>query len=128
MRNIKFRGWEASSNTMIDWSCMRQTAFNTQSIAEQHNATSIYSPLFYRMFNNPSIELMQYTGLKDRNGVDIYEGDLIRSLQTSITYQVIWDDDEARFKTSSKMTYMDADSFSKSEVIGNIYENPDALR
>lgn len=82
-----------------------------------------------------NIELMQYTGLKDKKGVEIYEGDVVKGSYYSgynigikrIIGSVGWA--SASFKVSGVKQYdgivvgLDG-SF---EVIGNIYENPELL-
>ena len=73
----------------------------------------------------------QYTGLKDKNGCEIFEGDIIS--YRSKNYQVVWD--RYRFKLKlfyqAWMDYPD-DAFSELSgedmaVIGNIYDNPELL-
>ncbi len=75
-------------------------------------------------------KVMQYTGLKDKNGVEIYEGDIVRSLSNErIVGQVKWGNALFILYMSEQEGYPMVDAFLKSqgalEVIGNIYENPE---
>lgn len=75
--------------------------------------------------------LMQYTGLKDKNGKEIYEGDIL-SIRDGKPKQVKWSDDIRNCGECSEVqaTGFDLEEFCNSnerEVIGNIYENPDLL-
>ena len=69
--------------------------------------------------------LMQFTGLLDKNGKEIYEGDIIK---TSIGIQVVKD----LFCNFVIYTYEDIDRMNQPEkyleIIGNIYENPELLK
>ncbi|EPZ47735.1 YopX family protein [Alicyclobacillus acidoterrestris] len=74
-----------------------------------------------------AFEIMQYTGLRDKYGKDIYEGDIIRSYDefgkpfpwlSVVSYST----QQARFMGIAP------DYINLQEVIGNIYENPDLLR
>lgn len=74
----------------------------------------------------------QYTGLKDNNGKEIYEGDIVRTA-LGYTQKVIWSDMYAAFVA----VYKDKDRLNRSsmpyrvdctdEIIGNIHENPELL-
>ena len=75
----------------------------------------------------------QFTGLKDKNGKEIYEGDIIRSFDSNgdtILHCIVWE--EARFVALYKGRNFSSKCFLKQywldefdkEVIGNIYDNP----
>lgn len=67
----------------------------------------------------------EYTGLTDKNGVKIFEGDIIR-FEDNIGY-VIYTDDDASFLVDSPNKYIAMDYSSEFEVIGNIHDNPELL-
>lgn len=68
----------------------------------------------------------QYTGLTDKNGVKIFEGDIIR-YEDDIGY-VIYNGDDARFLVDSPNRYISMDYSNEFEVIGNIHDNPKLLK
>lgn len=78
--------------------------------------------------------IMQYTGLKDKNGKEIYEGDVIEHIQgiydrTKIKEKVFWNDELAGFNPFSDYD-SDCDIYVEMEtveIIGNIHENPELL-
>ena len=121
MREVKFRAWHKADKRMfgvyqINW--------------EQGGLTISCGGSWHEDVDN--YELMQFTGLKDENGVEICEGDVIRDDDESYNLIVVWDNKRARFALSdgkgSMFTYMFNNDMEPLEIIGNIYENPELVK
>ena len=132
MREIQFRAWIKVTNK--DWPVEFSSG---QTMSEPFYLGSILSEIYGQpTTGNPGspIILMQYTGLKDKNGREIYEGDILdmgRKHMDSIA-QVVWADKMAAFIAASREPFMNLSNTKAmcdggSEVIGNIYENPELL-
>jgi len=126
MREIKFRAWDKKENKM------QQVA----QILYGHEASNYpLSVDFFRSVKSRSIkdiELMQYTGLKDKNGVEIYEGDIVMIYDAResesfpmFSEKVIFE--KGKFMTEGEFDLYDTDNYSY-ELIGNIFENKELLK
>lgn len=73
----------------------------------------------------------QFTGLLDKNGNKIFEGDIVkcRSLEYGYTNKAVYyNEDKARFVLSSLGTDYDFGEYMTLEVIGNVYDNKELLK
>lgn len=76
---------------------------------------------------------MQYTGIKDKNGKEIYEGDILKCEgiygRTSFFGEIVWESSSFRMHCKEKFNdfLVSWVGGNGSKIIGNIYENPELL-
>ena len=140
MRQIKFRAWDIKNNRMIyfdriDFRC----EYNCLEFGCDWNKYDFgYGDLQLDINDDP---VMQFTGLQDKNGKDIYEGDIVEMRIRWAEYKG-QDEDEMPVRYQKGRVVFDSGCFwidsplvsinchfhynnSDREVIGNIYETPD---
>lgn len=73
----------------------------------------------------------QYTGLKDRKGTDIFEGDIVNIIRAEENGKVEWRENDAAFEVVGdclEASFLENLYGRDVEVIGNIYDNPELLK
>lgn len=133
MNEIKFRAWDRR---------FKEMRYEINEAQDDMDILDIFS--YYK----DDYIFMQYTGLKDKNGVEIYEGDIVQSIINRKKFIIdfkdfswvlktfkqkwlskIWDEKEIlTFKWYCDFTKINNKSpIEYLEIIGNIYENPELL-
>jgi len=133
MREIKFRAFDKTTSkngVMVPWSELKL-----------FNCSDVFLPCEIDM---PEVILMQFTGLKDENSVEIYEGDIIEceyypELPTTKGIELIWrgyvkygaDASFHIYRTDKPGTYSvgyGGSAVKRWEIIGNIHEHSHLLK
>lgn len=129
MREIKFRGWDKENKVM---------AYNIQAIydamclekfkvsAEDWWRTNFPVCCFGSLLGEDNIAVMQYTGFHDKNGKEIYEGDIVKWFDGF--WEIKWN--LGRWSICGKLFEYNFSpvNHSEMEVINNIWENPELLK
>ena len=124
-RLTKFRAWDKIANKMYS-----PKSFKRRHYGLNYQTDSVELS-FSGMEHAEQVLLMQYTGLKDKNGVEIYDGDIAEcNYCTKHNLQIVYDAPQFRLKSVGGEACDNAHLIRINtwlKVIGNIYENPELL-
>ena len=129
-RPIKFRVYSKRLKVYIDYYTIGfSKSGELQYLSDKHGAGPVFAGDYI---------VEQYTGLKDRDGKEIYEGDIIEEdievgdddIDGEYRYQVVWDEETLCWSLSPNYSAIHKDQWETNlsrEVIGNIHENKELL-
>jgi uncharacterized phage protein (TIGR01671 family) len=153
-REIKFRAWDAKKSIFVDEGEITFYFYGDSHIEVHPNSiTYIGDQVHNREPERGRFTIQQYTGLKDKNGKEVYEGDILRRLpkdcwekENFISFEVFYHggnqaEDSVGFQMNrthfhgcivgynmiSAMKRFLPENVCKMEIIGNIYQNPELL-
>jgi len=111
MRDIRFRAWNHQFKQMALWEMIKLECNR------------------FSFLESKDWDFMQFTGLKDKNGKEIYEGDIILRKGLEIAYEIKWINESGGFFLVHKDMRMPLSAMYLSimDIIGNIYSNPELL-
>ncbi len=124
MRPIKFRAWYKPTNKLLCSNAVESINFETKVIG------AYFEYAGYKQLRMSDFEIMQFTGLKDCNGKEIYEGDIV-------SYESVYIDPIIGGTQIKKVMFSSGEFHPEGvsgwghsgtvKVIGNIYENPELM-
>lgn len=114
MRETKYKAWDKINKRMISWEELKKDF------------------CFFTTVDSRNLELIQFTGLLDKHGVEIYEGDIIKIHPEGDKREIVFSQDTVSFCAEEKEKKHDELHPLKwkyeAEIIGNIYEDKDLIK
>jgi uncharacterized phage protein (TIGR01671 family) len=129
MREIKFRAWHKELSRFIN---EKTEGMWTLRLYDDGSFT-VYSSRKELIGDDDSVILTQFTGLHDKNGKEIYEGDILQYKRDRGFYLISRQsekEDECGFiceRHKPNYNYMLSPVWKEMKIVGNIYENPELV-
>ena len=116
MREIKFRAWDKKAKKWINFTAI------------EFKRKRVFLKDGFGNYIDGDFEIVRFTGLSDKNGKEIYEGDIVRGLE--LIGEIFWEDEEPSFQFKSKdgSAFLNQDYMDNFEVIGNKFEAREFIR
>jgi uncharacterized phage protein (TIGR01671 family) len=124
MREIKFRAWDKENKEMVEFD-----------FGEVDDGMCFAGTRSLDLIGIDAVPVMQFTGLLDKNSVEIFEGDILKNNYPGLSllkvvygrggFAIVAVDLE---ELLSELLNPDNSLYKTSEIIGNIYENPELLK
>ncbi len=136
MREIRFRGWHSAQKIMFSAETMAEdqlTLLPTGNFINVHSVSTKLSEIYSQDIFIP----LQFTGLKDKNSKEIYEGDIVKLyIYGSERIAEIWFDEGSFWVGNGKdkvgntvgFNFLISSQIANIEIIGNIYENSELIK
>ena len=133
MREIKFRAW-IKEGRQLNEDVFSIHGDGSVSVISEYTIDGEHRERELVSYPANAIEIMQFTGIKDKNSKEIYEGDVVKWIITrgiieGGTSKVVYCPETMCFALQDKgvMSVWGMDEVIELEIIGNIYENPELL-
>ena len=128
MREIIFRGKSKNSGRWVYGDLVSNKYHNRQGTHIYEKNDSVSCPSRYQFVRVNTSTVGQYTGLKDKDGTKIFEGDILSISPVSPKYEVKWDNEQQRFCFWNDCWCSGFNAFiTNYKIIGNVYDNPKLL-
>jgi uncharacterized phage protein (TIGR01671 family) len=132
MREIKFRYWDLEYKHWVELPCLigDYQANSYRTYGDPFPLSSFMHGEYQERLKDGLLVIQQYTGLKDKNGKEVYEGDIIAIRDTTLNFNVMveWKSIGWSAETpNGNNAFIWMDLYERFEVIGNIFENRELL-
>ena len=125
MKEIKYRAWLKEKEMLVE---VLGISFEEKYVRLPIESEPSDEYWWYETaWGFDEVELMQFTGLEDKNGVEIYEGDILINRHEEDTGEVVFEDGSFFWETET-FTQLLGEINDEIEVIGNIYENHELIK